>query len=68
MLQVVTRRSDLKLIITSATMDSQKFSNFFGNVPQYTIPGRTFPVDVFFARNTVEDYVDGAVKQALQVT
>ena len=26
-------------------MDSQKFADFFGNVPVYTIPGRTFPVD-----------------------
>ena len=43
---VISRRSDLKLIVTSATMDSQKFADFFGNVPVYTIPGRTFPVDV----------------------
>ena len=43
---VISRSSDLKLIVTSATMDSQKFADFFGNVPVYTIPGRTFPVDV----------------------
>jgi len=67
MLQVITRRKDLKLIVTSATMDSDKFAIFFGNVPVFHIPGRTFPVEVFFSRNSVEDYVDGAVKQALQV-
>jgi len=43
---VVSRRSDLKLIVTSATMDAQKFADFFGNVPVYNIPGRTFPVDL----------------------
>jgi pre-mRNA-splicing factor ATP-dependent RNA helicase DHX38/PRP16 len=48
-------------------MDADKFSVFFGNVPVFNIPGRTFPVELFFSRNTVEDYVDGAVKQALQV-
>ena len=32
-----------------------------------TIPGRTFPVDIFFSKNPVEDYVDAAVKQALQI-
>lgn len=48
-------------------MDADKFAVFFGNVPVYYIPGRTFPVELFFSRNTVEDYVDGAVKQALQV-
>ncbi|GFN95991.1 pre-mRNA-splicing factor ATP-dependent RNA helicase prp16-like [Plakobranchus ocellatus] len=64
---VVSRRHDLKLIVTSATMDASKFSMFFGNVPTYTIPGRTFPVDVLYAKNPQEDYVDAAVKQALQV-
>ncbi|XP_013134537.1 PREDICTED: pre-mRNA-splicing factor ATP-dependent RNA helicase PRP16 isoform X1 [Papilio polytes] len=65
--EVVARRSDLKLIVTSATMDSTKFSSFFGNVPTFTIPGRTFPVETFFSKNVCEDYVDGAVKQALQI-
>ena len=36
---VVARRQDLKLIVTSATMDAQKFSTFFGDVPVFTIPG-----------------------------
>lgn len=63
----MARRHDLKLIVTSATMDSTKFATFFGNVPTFTIPGRTFPVDVFYSKNTCEDYVDSAVKQALQI-
>ncbi|KAJ9583989.1 hypothetical protein L9F63_021659, partial [Diploptera punctata] len=65
--EVVARRQDLKLIVTSATMDATKFSTFFGNVPTFTIPGRTFPVETFFSKNPVEDYVDSAVKQALQI-
>ncbi|KAI8504571.1 Pre-mRNA-splicing factor ATP-dependent RNA helicase PRP16 [Branchiostoma belcheri] len=65
--EVVARRSDLKLIVTSATMDADKFSSFFGNVPTFQIPGRTFPVDLLFSKNVVEDYVDAAVKQALQI-
>ncbi|CAH2002802.1 unnamed protein product [Acanthoscelides obtectus] len=64
---VASRRHDLKLIVTSATMDSTKFSMFFGNVPTFTIPGRTFPVEILFSKNGVEDYVDAAVKQALQI-
>ncbi|KAK2722129.1 pre-mRNA-splicing factor ATP-dependent RNA helicase PRP16-like [Artemia franciscana] len=64
---VVGRRQDLKLIVTSATMDASKFSNFFGEVPTFNIPGRTFPVDLLFAKNSVEDYVDAAVKQTIQI-
>ena len=35
--EVVARRNDLKLIVTSATMDAEKFSTFFGNVPIYKV-------------------------------
>ncbi|KAF8955730.1 P-loop containing nucleoside triphosphate hydrolase protein [Flammula alnicola] len=65
--KILTRRRDLKLIVTSATMNSDKFSNFYGNAPTYTIPGRTFPVEIFHAKSPCEDYVDSAVKQVLQI-
>ncbi|MCP9259318.1 Pre-mRNA-splicing factor ATP-dependent RNA helicase PRP16 [Dirofilaria immitis] len=65
---VIARRADLKLIVTSATMDAEKFANFFGgHTPCFTIPGRTFPVEIFHARTSMEDYVDAAVKQAVRV-
>jgi len=65
--KVVARRRDFKLIVTSATLNADKFSNFFGSVPIFHIPGRTFPVEVLYAKTPVEDYVEGAVKQALTV-
>ena len=63
----MTRRRDMKLIVTSATMNADKFSKFFGNVPIFTIPGRTFPVEIMFSKNPCEDYVDAAVKQVLNI-
>ena len=65
--RVMTRRRDLKLIVTSATMNAEKFSSFFGNVPIFNIPGRTFPVDVMFSKNPTDDYVEAAVKQVLTI-
>ncbi|CAN6667241.1 pre-mRNA-splicing factor ATP-dependent RNA helicase Prp16p [Trichomonascus vanleenenianus] len=65
--KVLTRRRDLKLIVTSATMNAEKFSRFFGNAPDFTIPGRTFPVKVIHRTAPVEDYVDAAVRQVLQI-
>ncbi|ORX97734.1 hypothetical protein K493DRAFT_324237 [Basidiobolus meristosporus CBS 931.73] len=56
--RIVARRRDIKLI---------KFSTFFGNVTIFTIPGRTFPVDVMFSKTPCEDYVDSAVKQILAI-
>ncbi|KAG7394335.1 Pre-mRNA-splicing factor ATP-dependent RNA helicase PRP16 [Phytophthora boehmeriae] len=65
--KVVQRRSDFKLIVTSATLDADKFANFFGGVPMFTIPGRTFHVDTRYAKSPSEDYVDAAVKQVMQI-
>ena len=65
--KVAARRRDFKLIVTSATMDAGKFSDFFGNVPIFKIPGRTFPVDVLYAKTPCEDYVEAAVKQCIQI-
>ncbi|SCV03685.1 LAMI_0H10132g1_1 [Lachancea mirantina] len=64
---LLSRRRDLKLIITSATMDANRFSNFFGAAPQFTIPGRTFPVEVVYSRSPVSDYVESAITQASKI-
>ncbi|KAI3720399.1 hypothetical protein L6452_21315 [Arctium lappa] len=65
--KVVARRRDFKLIVTSATLNAQKFSNFFGSVPIFHIPGRTFPVQTLYSKSPCEDYVEAAVKQAMTI-
>ena len=42
-------RRDLRLILMSATLDAQLFSDYFGGAPVVEVEGRTFPVDVFHA-------------------
>lgn len=44
--QLLQKRPDLKLIITSATIDPQRFSNHFNNAPVIEVSGRTYPVEV----------------------
>ena len=61
------KRSDLKIIITSATMNANQFSFFFNNAPIFEIPGRTFPVEIYYSETVIEDYVDMVVKKALEV-
>ena len=56
--KVLARRRDLKLIVTSATMNSDRFSKFYGGAPEFFIPGRTFPVDIQYSRSPCEDYVE----------
>ena len=65
--KILARRRDLKLIVTSATMNAERFSQFYGDAPEFIIPGRTFPVDIQYSRSPCEDYVDSAVKQVLAI-
>ena len=65
--KVVERRRDFKLIVTSATMDANKFSNFFGKCAIFNIPGRTFPVSLYHSAVPNDDYVDAAVKQVMKI-
>ena len=44
--QLVKRRRDLRIIITSATIDTEKFSRHFNNAPVIEVSGRSYPVDV----------------------
>jgi ATP-dependent helicase HrpA len=44
--RILPRRPDLKLIITSATIDPERFSKHFGNAPIVEVSGRTYPVEV----------------------
>ncbi|KAM4720248.1 ATP-dependent RNA helicase dhx29 [Anableps anableps] len=51
---VVMKRSDLHLILMSATVDCDKFSSYFNRCPVISIPGRTFPVEVYHLEDIVE--------------
>jgi pre-mRNA-splicing factor ATP-dependent RNA helicase DHX16 len=64
---IVRFRSDLKLIISSATMDAEKFSKYFDDASIFMIPGRMFPVDIYYTKSPEADYVDAAVVTVLQI-
>jgi ATP-dependent RNA helicase DHX8/PRP22 len=61
------KRPDLKLIITSATLDAEKFSKYFYGCPIFTIPGRTFPVEVLYTKEPETDYLDASLITVMQI-
>lgn len=65
--RVLSVRRDLKLVVTSATLNASRFSAFFGGAPQISIPGRTFTVHTKHLLLMPEDYVAASVKQALAI-
>uniref|UniRef100_A0A182Q239 RNA helicase n=1 Tax=Anopheles farauti TaxID=69004 RepID=A0A182Q239_9DIPT len=60
-------RKDLKLLISSATLDVEKFSQFFDNAPTFRIPGRRYSVDIFYTKAPEADYIDACVITVLQI-
>uniref|UniRef100_A0A8R1XW19 RNA helicase n=1 Tax=Onchocerca volvulus TaxID=6282 RepID=A0A8R1XW19_ONCVO len=63
----VKKRPELKLIVTSATLDAVKFSEYFYEAPIFTIPGRTFPVETLYTREPETDYLDAAHITVMQI-
>ncbi len=56
--QLLPRRPDLKIVITSATIDPERFSRHFDDAPVIEVSGRMFPVEVRY-RELVEDQTQG---------
>ncbi|XP_068610666.1 ATP-dependent RNA helicase DHX8-like [Brachionichthys hirsutus] len=65
--KTIQKRRDMKLIVSSATLDAVKFSQYFFEAPIFTIPGRTFPVEVLYAREPETDYLDASLITVMQI-
>ncbi|WJX66699.1 Pre-mRNA-splicing factor ATP-dependent RNA helicase DEAH1 [Trifolium repens] len=64
---VARARPDLKLLISSATLDAEKFSNYFDLSPIFKIPGRRYPVEIIYTQSPEPNYLDAAVVTTLQI-
>ncbi|KAG5220174.1 pre-mRNA-splicing factor ATP-dependent RNA helicase [Salix suchowensis] len=66
------RRTDLKIIIMSATLDAVKFQKYFSlrsdtQAPLFKVPGRTHPVEIFYTQDPEPDYVEAAIRTVLMI-
>ena len=57
----------MKLIVTSATLDAEKFSKYFFECPIFSIPGRTYPVEVLYTKEPESDYLDASLITIMQI-
>ncbi|KAL8679537.1 MAG: hypothetical protein Q9186_004183 [Xanthomendoza sp. 1 TL-2023] len=60
-------RPELKLLISSATMDAQKFAKYFDDAPIFNIPGRRYPVDIHYTSQPEANYLAAAVTTIFQI-
>ena len=65
--EVLKKRPDLKLVVMSATLDSDKFQTYFSSAPLIKVPGRTYPVEIFYTPEPEKDYLEAAIRTALQI-
>ncbi|EGD78503.1 DEAD/DEAH box helicase [Salpingoeca rosetta] len=65
--EIMPKREDLKLVVMSATLDAGKFQEYFNSCPRMDIPGRTFPVEIFYTQEPERDYLEAAVRTAVQI-
>ena len=57
----------MKLIVTSATLDAVKFSEYFFEAPIFKIPGRTYHVEILYMREPETDYLDASLITFMQI-
>ncbi|KAI9889872.1 MAG: Cyclin-dependent kinase catalytic subunit [Vezdaea aestivalis] len=60
-------RPELKLLISSATMDAQKFAAYFDDAPIFNIPGRRYPVEIHYTKQPEANYLAAAVTTVFQI-
>jgi pre-mRNA-splicing factor ATP-dependent RNA helicase DHX15/PRP43 len=67
MKEVLPKRPDLRLVVMSATLDAEAFQAYFNGAPLIKVPGRTFPVEVIYSAEPERDYLDAAIRTAVQI-
>ncbi|CAL9737082.1 pre-mRNA-splicing factor ATP-dependent RNA helicase Prp22p [Monosporozyma servazzii] len=65
--QAADKRPELKVIVTSATLNSAKFSEYFNDCPIINIPGKTFPVEVLYSQTPQMDYIEASLDCVMDI-
>ncbi|KAF2611782.1 hypothetical protein F2Q70_00012603 [Brassica cretica] len=61
------RSSNLKVLITSATLDGEKVSRFFSGCPVLNVPGKLYPVEILYSKERPGSYIESSLKVAIDI-
>lgn len=64
---IIQERPSLRLIVASATINAQKFLDFFQGAPIFKVPGRRFPVDIHYTKSPEANYIQAALTTIFQI-
>jgi len=59
------RASNFKVLITSATLDGEKVSEFFSGCPVLNVPGKLYPVEILYSKERPVSYIESSLKVAI---
>ncbi|KAI7741710.1 hypothetical protein M8C21_026510 [Ambrosia artemisiifolia] len=61
------RASNLKVLVTSATLDGEKVSKFFDDCPILNVPGKLFPVEISYSVEQPKSYIESSLRKAIDI-
>mmetsp|Transcript_29829 Transcript_29829/g.114543 ORF Transcript_29829/g.114543 Transcript_29829/m.114543 type:complete len:702 (-) Transcript_29829:405-2510(-) len=64
---ITTRKSPINMVVMSATLDAEKFVKYFEGAPLLQVPGRMFPVGIFYLPEPAKDYFEHAISTAVHI-
>ncbi|KAL6783682.1 hypothetical protein ACKKBF_B05425 [Auxenochlorella protothecoides x Auxenochlorella symbiontica] len=65
--EVLVKRTDLKLVVMSATLEAEKFQSYFLDAPLIKVPGRLHPVEIFYTQEPERDYLEASIRTVVQI-
>ncbi|GFR40936.1 hypothetical protein Agub_g1596 [Astrephomene gubernaculifera] len=65
--EILKQRTDLKLVVMSATLEAEKFQGYFLDAPLMKVPGRLHPVEIFYTQEPERDYLEAAIRTVVQI-
>lgn len=65
--ELLLRRKDLKIVVMSATLNAERFQDYFEGAPLLDVPGRMYPVEVFYTPKPESDYLLAAIRTVMQI-
>ena len=63
--ELLQKRKDLKIVVMSATLNAERFQDYFEGAPLLDVPGRMFPVEVFYTPKPESDYLLAAIRTVM---
>ncbi len=65
--EVLPKRKDLKIVVMSATLNAERFQEYFEGAPLLDVPGRMYPVEIFYTPEPEKDYLIAAIRTVIQI-